>query len=289
MPTEALLSKTPPGSSGGGGKGKKVRTGVAYTASSAWQGDFFFVLSSLVIKDFKIRYRNMSLGVFWSVLNPIVMMGVLTFAFTVLMKNNAIPHYPVYLMCGLVPFNFFSIAFTSGTTSLTDNAGLIKRLQVPREIVPLAAVLSNCLHLLIQIGVLLVVVFGSGYTVHRSWLWLPYVWTMEVIFVCGLSLVTSALNVYIRDMRYLIESANTVLFWLVPIVYDPSASLPWLYAEIAHYNPLWALILSMRLILRDGRSPDAGTLIKLTLASLCMFAVGWLVFQKLKRRFYDHL
>jgi ABC-type polysaccharide/polyol phosphate export permease len=192
-------------------------------------------------------------------------------------------------MCGLVPFNFFSIAFTSGTTSLTDNAGLIKRLQVPREIVPLAAVLSNCLHLLIQIGVLLVVVFGSGYTVHRSWLWLPYVWTMEVIFVCGLSLVTSALNVYIRDMRYLIESANTVLFWLVPIVYDPSASLPWLYAEIAHYNPLWALILSMRLILRDGRSPDAGTLIKLTLASLVMFAIGWLVFQKLKRRFYDHL
>jgi ABC-type polysaccharide/polyol phosphate export permease len=287
MDTEALLPTTSPE---GGSKGRKVRNQPAYkTANSAWQGDFFFVLSSLVVKDFKIRYRNMSLGVFWSVLNPVVMMGVLTFVFTILMKNTSIPNFPVYLMCGMVPYNFFSIAWISGTTSLVDNAGLIKRLQVPREIVPLAAVLSNCLHLMIQICVLLVLVFAFGYSVHRSWLWLPYVWTMEVIFVCGLSLVTSALNVYIRDMRYLIESANTVLFWLVPIVYDPSASLPWLYAEIGHYNPLWALILAMRLILRDGRSPDGGTLIKLTLSSLFMFAFGWFLFQKLKRRFYDHL
>jgi lipopolysaccharide transport system permease protein len=288
MHTEALLSTTSPGSSGGRGKGRKVRTPSTYKTDSAWQGDFFFVLSSLVIKDFKIRYRNMSLGVFWSILNPVVMMGVLTFVFSVLQKNS-IPHFPVYLMCGLVPYNFFSIGWISGTTSLVDNAGLIKRLQVPREIVPLAAVLSNCLHLLIQICLLLVLVFASGYSIHRSWLWLPYVWAMEVIFVCGLSLVTSALNVYVRDMRYLIESANTVLFWLVPIFYDPSASLPWLYAQIAQVNPLWALILSMRLILRDGRSPDAITLVKLTFASLFMFGFGWFLFQKLKRRFYDHL
>jgi ABC-type polysaccharide/polyol phosphate export permease len=191
-------------------------------------------------------------------------------------------------MCGLVPYNFFSIAWISGTTSLVDNAGLIKRLQVPREIVPLAAVLSNCLHLLIQICLLIVLVFAFGYSVNRYWAWLPYVWAMEVIFVCGLALVTSALNVYVRDMRYLIESANTVLFWVVPIVYTFS-SPPWLYAQIDHLNPLSALILSMRLILRDGRSPGGDLLIKLTLSSLCMFVFGLLLFQKLKRRFYDHL
>ena len=280
MHTEELLSAASAGSSS---------TPSTYkNANPSWSGDFFFVLSSLVLKDFKIRYRNMSLGVFWSVLNPIVMMGVLTFVFTYLSPNRSMPNFPVYMMCGLVPYNFFSIAWISGTTSLVDNAGLIKRVQVPREVVPLAAVLSNCLHLLIQICLLFILVFAFGYHVNRYWAWLPYVWAMEVIFVCGLSFVSSALNVYVRDMRYLVESTNTVLFWVVPIVYTIS-SPPWIYAQIDHVNPLSALILAMRKILMDGQTPGWETLSKLTGVALFMFAFGWLFFQKLKRRFYDHL
>ncbi|MCX6624035.1 MAG: ABC transporter permease [Acidobacteria bacterium] len=253
-----------------------------------WSGDYNFVIENLVLKDFRIRYRNMSLGVLWSLLNPLVMMGVLTFVFTKLFHNHSQHPFALFVLCAIVPYNFFTISWTYGTTSLVDNSNLIKRLSMPRELVPVSSVLANCLHLLIQIALLLVVTLAFGYRPNGAWMWLPVVWGLEVVFVCGLALFTAALNVYVRDMRYVVESSNTVLFWLVPIFYDFSV-IPPQFKEIYEFNPLAALILALRKILLDGVSPSSMLLFKLTASSFAVLAIGYLVFQKLKRGFYDHL
>ncbi len=249
--------------------------------------DYPFLIRSLVAKDFKIRYRNMSLGVFWSLLNPLVMMGMLTFVFTKIFPSNE-RNFPIFLFCGLLPYNFFSVAWSTATGSIVDNSNLIKRVPVPREVIPISTVLSCTVHLLIQMAFLLalVIVFGSG--MNRHWIWLPVVLLLEVIFVMGISLFTAGLNVFSRDTRYVVESVNTVMFWLVPIFYSISL-VPPKYLEAYNLNPLAALTVALRNILLQGDRPAWTLLTKMALVSVSSLALGWFSFRKLKAHFYNYL
>ncbi len=258
------------------------------TPPRKWGGDLLFLIENLVLKDFRIRYRNMSLGILWSLVNPLVMMGVLTFVFGVLFANTERAQYPLFVLCGLVPYNFFTGALLSGTSSVVDSAHLVKRVPVPREVVPLAAVLSNCIHLTIQLALLLVLALFFRLPPGKSWLWLPLIWFLYIAFVCGLALGSSAINVFIRDTRYVVESFNLVLLWLVPIFY-PFSRVPAKYTLVYESNPVAAVVLAMQRILIDRESPPATLLIKLTIAAAVTMGLGLAIFWRLKPRFYEHI
>jgi ABC-type polysaccharide/polyol phosphate export permease len=250
--------------------------------------NYGFLLANLILRDFRIRYRNMSLGIFWSVLNPLVLMAVLTFVFTKIFITTSIPNFHVAVLSGLVVFSFFSLGWQSGTISIYGNAMLIKRVPMPRELLPISTVLANGLHFLIQIGLLILLALWTGYQVNVYWLWLPVIFALEVVFVCGLCLMTSALDVYFRDIRYVVESANTVLFWLVPIFYS-FEMIPSEYQAIYQYNPVAAVVLACRAVVMEGRMPPAPLLVKLPLVSFAFLILGFLLFRRLKRNFADYL
>lgn len=258
------------------------------TAIGSWDGDVGFALRTLLMKDFRVRYRNMSLGVGWSLANPLVMMGVLTFIFTKIFPTPGEPNYPIFVLCGLIPFNFFTLAFVTATTSLVDNASLIKRTRFPREIVPITVVLGNCVHFMIQLGLLLTLVLIWGKGVNIYWLWVPVIVALEVLFVCGLGLAFAALDVYVRDVRYVVESFNVVFFWLVPIFYSFSV-IPDHYKAVYGYNPVAAVVMAFRNIFLEGRAPANTILIKLALVSGLSLLLGCVIFERLKKRFYDYL
>jgi ABC-type polysaccharide/polyol phosphate export permease len=252
-----------------------------------WNGDYKFLLTNLIAKDFKIRYRNMSLGVFWSLLNPLVMMAVLTLVFTKFLPSS-VPDFPVFVLIGIVTFNFFSTGWMIGAASMTDNAGLIKRVPVPREIMPVATVLSVFVHVILQIMLLisLILLYGKGVNVY--WIWMPVLWSLLIVFVCGLAFLFSAINVYIRDTRYLVESATTVLFWVAPIFY-PLTYIPEQYQGLYLSNPVSAVIVGSRNILLDGTAPPLMLIARLAAISLITLALGLIVFRSLKGRFYNYL
>jgi lipopolysaccharide transport system permease protein len=245
-----------------------------------------FVLRNLIEKDFKVRYRNMSLGIFWSLVNPLVMMSVLTFVFSAILPSGQ-RYFPLFVLMGLLPYNFFTLAWAMGTNSIIENASLVKKVPFRRELLPVSVVLGNALHYFIQLGLLLAAT-AIFVGVSAQWIWLPAVVALQLVFVCGMALGASALDVYFRDVRYVVESSNLVLFWIVPIFYSfdaVSARYAWLY----ELNPVAAVILLTRTILLDGQPPNPSTLLKLALVSGVTLVAGGLVFRRIERNFADYL
>ncbi len=169
-----------------------------------------------------------------------------------------------------------------------ESTAFVKRVAIPREIIPIASVLSNCLHLLIQIALLLFVTLIYKNPVNKNWVWLPVIWGFYILFVSGLVMITSSINVFVRDVRYLVESFNAVLFWLVPVFYS-FAIIPPQYKEIYALNPVAAMVMALRNILLENHAPGGHIMRNLALVSTLTLLLGFFVFRVVKRSFYDYL
>lgn len=263
-------------------------SGVASTVADIWAHRH--ALHNLIMKDFRIRYRNMSLGVIWSVLNPLVMLGILLIVFTVVYPQQGQPYFPVSVLLGLVSFNFVSLCVPAATKSVLDNAPLVKKVVFPRQILPVSVVLSQSIQVLVQFG--LVVVFVLFYRVPPTtkFLFAPLIVAVLLLFVVGAGLLCSALNVIFRDTHYIIESLLTVLFWLSPVFYPLTIvheKFPkWLFG-LYILNPLAGCIEALRRVILQDRYPDGASFAVACVVSLVTLTAGIALFARLQRRFAD--
>jgi ABC-2 type transport system permease protein len=176
-------------------------------------------LLDLVRKELKVKYAASLLGAVWSLLNPVVFLAVFSFVGKIL--HVLVPDYPVFLLSGLLAWNFFSASLQAGSRSVIDNANLVKKVAFPREILPLASVGVALFDLILQSVVLwiFIVVSGRGFDLDELWLYVPGLLTLLVFTTAG-TLWLAALNVRYRDVGHLLGLGLLVWFWLTPIVYQ---------------------------------------------------------------------
>jgi len=177
------------------------------------------VLVNLVRKELKVKYTASVLGAVWSLLNPVVFLAV--FSFVVKVLGNLIPDFPVFLLSGLLAWNFLSSALQAGSRSVIDNANLVKKVAFPREILPLSAIGVALFDFVLQSAVLLLFIGVSGHGFHLPELWLyPLAIAVLIVFATAITFWVSAMNVRYRDVGHLLNLALLVWFWFTPIVYQ---------------------------------------------------------------------
>jgi ABC-2 type transport system permease protein len=177
------------------------------------------VLVNLVRKELKVKYTASVLGAFWSLLNPVVFLAV--FSFVVVVLRQSIPDFPVFLLSGLLAWNFVSNSLQGGARSVIDNANLVKKMAFPREILPLSAIGVALFDFVLQSAVLLLFIAVSGHGLHLPELWLyPLAIAVLVVFATAMTFWISAMNVRYRDVGHLLNLALLVWFWFTPIVYQ---------------------------------------------------------------------
>lgn len=246
-----------------------------------------WLVYELVNRDLKIKYRRSILGYLWSLLNPLMMMMVLTIVFSHFFRFN-IPNYPAYLLCGQLIYGFFGEATNAAMHSVINNGGLIKKIYIPKYIFPLAAIASCFVNYLFSLLALILVMIATHVEITPTLLLTPLPLLYILGFSLGIGLFLAALSVFFRDITHLYGVALTAWMYLTPIFY-PLSIVPDFVKQIVYLNPLYYFIEVFRQIILYGQYPSlAEHLTCLSLASVSII-LGLIFFKKYQDKFILYL
>jgi ABC-2 type transport system permease protein len=250
-------------------------------------GKYGFLLSQLVERDFKTKYRRSVLGIVWSLLNPLLIMVVQYLVFSTLFRFD-IPNYSVYLLTGIVLFNYMSEATAQSMTCIIQNASLINKVYIPKYIYPLSRVLSSGVNFIFSLIALYIVVIVSGMTITLAHLAILYAIVCVFIFILGVSLFLATLMVFFRDTQFLYSIVLTVWTYLTPIFY-PESILPPYMERVMEFNPMYHFIRFVRFIILEGGIPDPKAWLYCGLFSIISIVIGGYIFKRNENKFILNL
>ncbi len=245
------------------------------------------MLSNLVKKDLRTRYKGSVLGFLWTFVNPLLQLGVYTVIFSTVMRLN-IDRFYIFLFVALLPWIFFATAVQSATSVIISNKELVKKIYFPRVVLPLSVVLANLMNLLFGFTIIFPALLFSGIGITSAVFYLPLVIFIEFVMALAFAMLFSGLNVYFRDLEHLLGIGMMAWFYFTPIVY-PVTMIPDRYLQLFFLNPMTPIILAYRDILYFGIAPNMKLLGISLITGLLLLAFGTWVFLRLQRNFAEEI
>ncbi len=240
---------------------------------------------ALALKELKIRYKRSVLGFLWALLNPMLLMLVLTVVFSTVMPIK-IPqgHYAIFLLSVLLPYTFFSQSLTYAVESIVGNGDLIKKVSVAKLVFPVAAVVSNMINFLLSLIPLALIVIAMRHPFHWTWIYLPIPLLALTIFTLGATFLFAVANVYYRDVAHILQILLQILFYLTPIIYSLE-QFPPRYRWVFKLNPLIYFMNGFRLSVYYGLLPAAKSILASFVCAFIALVFGFWVFRKHQEEF----
>ncbi|MBE7003138.1 MAG: ABC transporter permease [Ruminococcaceae bacterium] len=246
-----------------------------------------FLIQQLVNRDFKAKYKRSILGVFWSFLNPLLMMMVQYFVFSTIFKSD-VPNFAAYLIIGTVMFNFFSESCSMTLGSILGNAGLITKVYMPKYIYPLTRTMSSMVNLVISLLPLMIVCLATGVQFRKATVLALYFFICLVIFCLGLGMLLATSMVFFRDTQFLWGVLSMMWMYATPIFY-PEKILPDNLRLVLQINPLYHFLKNARMCILEGISPEPVIYFQCLMIAFAMLLVGAVVFYKNQDKFVLYL